>query len=448
MSKKDKTQKGLSRRDFLKIAGTGSAGFAFGTVGGLDAAALLRQDAQKVEVWTGFGQGRMADALTGALEQFAMEHPEYAPEHVVVPWGEIHDQAIAATAAGNPPDSYRGWAWIVGDDASIGALTNLSPFIEAQDVDLTDFWEPTLDQMTYQDSVYAMSISTIVNPLYYNRDRMREAGFDPEDLPTSLEGWEEIGEGLTEVTDSGEIEKVGFVPMIPSADHYSWLAAFGGNAWDEENQEATVNTPEMQEVFAWFKSYDDKYGLDNIEAWASTYGGNGFGRNTPDGVYYTGLLSVWTIGSWLHNDMGEYGADVDFGVVGLPSPMGVENGRPGRLTANMYFVPEGANNVEGGFAFANFMSSSPWVAINKAVVDSVTPSRRSLAELPEVEDAAPWIPLMRDEVLPFAMPEPAMAGARFMNRTIGEALETVRFEDADIEETLADAQARIERELR
>ena len=448
MNEKNKSSRQrLSRRDFLKTAAAGAAGAAVMGQAAMIVAAPVAQDGQKVEVWTGFGQGRMADAMAGAVEQFQMENDQYTVDHVIVPWGEIHDQVIASTAAGNPPDSYRGWAWIVPDDAAIGALTPLTEMVETAGVDLTDFWEPTLNQMTYQDQIYAMSISTIVNPLFFNKDRMREVGIDVDDLPDDLEGWEALGDMMTEVADNGEIQKVGFIPLIPNAQEYHWLAAFGGEVWDAETQTASINTPEMQEVFNWYKGYYDRYGVENIEAYASTYGGNGFGRNTPEGVYYTGLLAIWTIGSWLVNDMNEYGPDVDFGITKVPSPASAENGRPGQLQANMYLVPQGAANVQGGFDFANFMSSSPWVAINKAVVDSVTPSRRSLAELPEVEEAAPWIPLMRDEVLPFALAVPSMPAVNFMNRTLAEAREEVAFGNVDIETALADAERRIQREV-
>ncbi len=449
--KKDTVQRPLSRRDFLKAAGVSAAGAAAAANVTLIAAAPVSngaaQDGAMVEVWTGFGQGRMATAMEGAIEQFMAENDGYTVDHVVVPWGEIHDQVIAATAAGDPPDSYRGWAWIVPDDAAIGALTPLREFIETEQVDLSDFWEPTINQMTYQDEIYAMSISTIVNPLFYNQDRMREVGIDTENLPTDLEGWEALGDQMTEVADNGEIQKVGFIPQIPNANIYHWLAAFGGEVWDADSQTASVNTPEMQELFNWYKSYSDRFGIENIQAYASTYGGNGFGRNTPEGVYYTGLLAVWTIGSWLFNDMNEYGPEVDFGVAKVPGPAGAENYRPGSLTANMYFVPQGSSNPKGGFDFATFMASSPWVAINKAVVDSVTPSRKSLAELPEVEESAPWIPLMRDEVLPFALPLPSMPAVNFMNRTLQESLDEVQFGNMDIEEALTDAERRIQREV-
>ena len=187
MSDQDRNEvqgKQLSRRDMLKMLGGSAAGMSLAKVAGFSgaAAALLQgmpaAAQSKVEVWTGFGQDRMADALTGSLEQFNMSQSEFVAEHIVVPWGDIHDRVIAATAAGSPPDSYRGWSWIVGD-AAIGALTNLQPYVEAANVDLMDFWPATRNQMKYQGDVHAMSISTIVQFLYYNKDRMREAGLDP-----------------------------------------------------------------------------------------------------------------------------------------------------------------------------------------------------------------------------------------------------------------------------
>ena len=42
--------------------------------------------------------------------------------------------------------------------------------------------------MQYQNKFYGVSISTMVQMLYYNNDRMREEGFDPEDLPEDLGG--------------------------------------------------------------------------------------------------------------------------------------------------------------------------------------------------------------------------------------------------------------------
>ena len=193
---------------------------------------------------------------------------------------------------------------------------------------------------------------------------------------------------MNETDADGSLTRIGFIPHIPSADPHNWLGAFGASVWNEETGEVTLDAPEPLALLEWYDSYAKAYGIENIAAFRTAYGGNGFGRNSPDGLYYTGQIATWQIGSWLYNDIGEYGPDLNFGVTKVPSPSTAANGKPGKLQANLYFVPSGAANVEGGYAFCSFMSSSKWVALNKAVPDSVTPSRISNATDPEIEASA------------------------------------------------------------
>ena len=119
----------------------------------------------------------------------------------------------------------------MAEDAPIGALTDLTDFVEAEGVPQDDYWPATWKQMQYQGKFYAMSISTIVQLFYYNKDRMAEGGFDPENVPANLEEWEEMGHALTETEDSGELDRIGFIPLIPRADPHNWLPAFGAAVW-------------------------------------------------------------------------------------------------------------------------------------------------------------------------------------------------------------------------
>ena len=453
MSEQKKHDRQISRRDLLKMMGGSAAGMSLAKLSGLGGATALLMRGMpagaqsRVEIWTGFGQGRMADAMSGAIDQFAADNSEYAPEHIIVPWGEIHDRVIAATSAGSPPDAYRGWAWIVGD-AAIGALTNLQPYVDAADVDLDDFWPATLNQMKYQGDVHAMSISTIVQFLYYNKDRMREVGLDPESPPTTIAELDEMGAVLNEVSDDGEILRLGFAPTVPSKHIWDWGAAHGSQYWDEAEGNIAVDEEAMITLLEWYKSYADQFGAENLQAYANTYGGNGFGRNTPQGIYYTGLVTFWVLGSWSYNDMGEYGPDVDFGVVPIPKLASADDATPGTSVGNMYFVPANCANPDGGFAFANFMSSSPFVAINKALPDSVMPSRQSLATLPEVDQKeGGWTVLARDEILPNTLERPSFGGNGFLGGALNEAVDAVMFNDADPATVLADAIDRSRREV-
>jgi multiple sugar transport system substrate-binding protein len=450
----------LSRRDFLKWTGAAAAVSMLAActapaapqapAAGAGAEGVAGSAKTTVELWTGFGQGRMAEAMTGAIDRFNESQDEYTIEHVVVPWGEIRNKVVTATAAGNPPDVYRGWANLIGEDAPLGGLTDLTPYVEAKaNIDLEDFWPATLSQMKFDDKIYGMSISTMVTMLYFNKDRMQEEGVDPETLPSDLEGWEAIGEKLYEI-NNGSIEKVGFSPLLPFPNIPTWGATRGLTLWDPVNRQAiandATNRPIMVDLLNWYKSYADKYGAEELQAFITSYSGNDFGRNTPEGVYYTGRLGVWALETWLYNDMKEYGPEVNFGVTKLPSPRGVE-GRPGFLNANMYLVPANCKQPEGGFEFGNFMASDPWVAINKCVPDAVTPSRKSNAMLPEVLEGLPWAKMAIDEILPAAMPLPSMPSINTYLTNLEAALNSVVWDNADPGQAVDDAVAKTQADI-
>ena len=169
-----------------------------------------------------------------------------------------------------------------------------------------DFWPATLNQMKYQGDVHAMSISTIVNFMYYNKDRMREGGLDPDSPPTTIAELDAMGAELNEIADDGEILRLGFSPTLPGKQVWEWGAAFGSQYWDDPKAISPWDEEAWVELLNWYKSYGEQFGVENLAGYASTYGETAFGRNSRK-ASYTGLISFWVIGSWLFNDMGEYG---------------------------------------------------------------------------------------------------------------------------------------------
>jgi maltose-binding protein MalE len=104
----------------------------------------------------------------------------------------------------------------------------------------------------------------------------------------------------------------------------------------------------------------------------------------------------------------------------------------------MYLMQAGSKNPAGGFAFGSFMSSDPWVALNKAVPDSVTPSRKSNANNADVEKAAPWIPMAR-EIIADAWPVPSMPAVGGYETKLNDAINRVLWEDVNPKQALDDA---------
>ena len=143
---------------------------------------------------------------------------------------------------------------------------------------------------------------------------------------------------MNETDADGSLTRIGFIPHIPSADPHNWLGTFGASVWNGETGEVTLDAPEPLALLEWYDTYAKEYGIENIAAFRTTCGGNGFGHNSPDGLYYTGQIATRQISSWLYNDVGEYGPDLNFGVTKVPSPSTAANGQPGKLQANLFFA--------------------------------------------------------------------------------------------------------------
>lgn len=111
----DRVSNFVSRRRFLQASGLAAVSAALAACAAPaagDAAADTddsgTMESSSVKIRTGFGQGHMTDAMQGAVDRFVEENSDYTAEHVIVPWGELHNNVIKNTAAGTPPDSYRG----------------------------------------------------------------------------------------------------------------------------------------------------------------------------------------------------------------------------------------------------------------------------------------------------------------------------------------------------
>lgn len=439
----------ISRRQMLKLMSSGAVAAALAacgsptstTTGGAttESPATIASKS-KVVLWTGYGQGAMADAMTEAINRYNTTSDKYEVEHVIIPWQELITKATTAIAGGNPPDVLRNWAFTMADLAFQGALIDLTPYAEATpDFNFEDFWPSSQAQMKMRNGLYGLNISTTPNLFFYNKQRLREGGFDPEQVPQTLEEWEEIGHALT-ISDGKTIERIGFVPWIPAYSPFTWAAAFDAPLWDEANGKILANNPKMVEVLKWHQTYADRYNAQELQAWMSSYSGNQYGRNTPEGVYYTGLLSLWVVNSWLIGGMREYGKDVDYGIAPVPMPSG-SSGKNGTTLDNTYSVPKGAKNPEGAFDFCKFITSDVQVAINKVLLDGAVPCRQSLARHPEVQAsplATGWLSYLVDEVMPNLMARPSMPLQGTYETKLNTVIENVIFSGADPEATLAE----------
>lgn len=398
-----------------------------------------------VEFWHGFQSGRVHEAMNEMVKHFEETHPNIKIKQTLVAWGKINDKVLTSVAAGNPPDVARGWsaniAW-----ASQGALESLDEFIKDDpEWNPEDFWPQAIEQSTYEGKIYAVSPSVITNVMFYNKDRFREVGLDPEDPPNTIEELEEMNEKLTVAGDNGEIEKIGIVPTISAIDN--WIYAFGGKLYDHENKKITANHPKNIEAFKWLKSFIDNYGVENIQAWIASNQSGQFGRWNPQGPYYTGELGMWVIGQWNYNDIMEYGKDMDFGMTYIPSPDGWPN-TSSRLNSNFYYMPKGAKHPEAAWEFLKFLSGEYFMR-HFVATDAVTPARKGICYDEEFVSNNPWIVPVRDKLMPNSRAIPnSLPIINEYHGQLNAALDMVVFGEKTAEEALNALQAEMEKELK
>ncbi|MBN2499471.1 MAG: sugar ABC transporter substrate-binding protein [Anaerolineales bacterium] len=123
------------------------------------------------------------DEIEQAWEQefiipaFEAIHPEISINLVVVPWNEFEVEFAALAAAGAPPDiwSHSGTDNFA-DYLNRGQVADLTPYIERDAYDLSDFIPEALQAYNIDGKLYGLPIQTTASFVFYNRDLFDAAG--------------------------------------------------------------------------------------------------------------------------------------------------------------------------------------------------------------------------------------------------------------------------------
>ena len=131
--------------------------------------------------------------------------------HVNYPWGDVWTKALAATAAGNPPDVIIQDIRTVTHRAEAKQATDLTDLIAKEGDGFTDqFYPQLMDAMMYEGHAYGLPYVTDTRILYYDKDAFAEAGLDPEAPPETWAQLVEYARKLDVKKDNGSYERLDF----------------------------------------------------------------------------------------------------------------------------------------------------------------------------------------------------------------------------------------------
>lgn len=348
-------QKNPSRREFLRMAGVGLAGLGLAAcsapAGPGAASDSTGADAETAELVFWHGTQEHGELIqqrfneSGASFQVKWELGEY----------DTNTKIMAALAAGTPPPISHLGRWQVCDLAVRNAILTLDDAIESSSViEWSTIWERLQRDSVSWGKRWIIPWSTDTRALYYRKDMLAEAGFDPEVPPKTWAEVQDMAVALTTRDAAGRLETVGFTPSFGNPPVYlmflTVLWCLDGDMVNEDMTQVTIAGEKGQEAMSFLKQLlDAQGGYEELSAFTQAL-------TLAEGIdaFSAGhvALAMHTNGRVLNYD--RYSPDLDYGLtVGPVFPeYNIEANYDGG--GGWYFFKEGGD-FERAWEFVEFL---------------------------------------------------------------------------------------------
>lgn len=209
-----------------------------------------------LEIWFNGYPDQHGPQWEELIAEYEADNPNVTIDWELLAWNVYLDRISTAAAGGTLPDALFTYSSVIPSLAEQGILADHADYMDPDDfvdigVELTT-WDGVWSAVPYYISTRALT---------YRKDLAEEAGLDPESPPAS---WDELltwAEELTIVED-GQTEQLGFTVRqgiffaIPDL-FMTALWSNGGEIFNEEGTESTVDSPEGVETAALIKELFD-----------------------------------------------------------------------------------------------------------------------------------------------------------------------------------------------
>lgn len=244
----------------------------------------------KITFWAP-ATGEVFKVYKEAVELFNSKSKNVEVEIVSIP--DMERKLLVAVAGGAPPDVAVHWApmamreWIERD-----SIIPLSPFIEAENFDLSNYVPECLKQVTFYGQIWGLPLTSSLKPvLYWNKDLFAEVGLNPNLGPKSWKDLVAYSDKLT-VKQGDKIVRIGFTPLWAHIGEGGvgmiWLVQNGAKivSSDGNKVQGYINTPEAVEALQFVADLANRYGREAYQTFSSQFGS---GINDP---FLTGRIAI------------------------------------------------------------------------------------------------------------------------------------------------------------
>jgi multiple sugar transport system substrate-binding protein len=341
----------------------------------------------KVTIFVGLGTGTDPDqiAMQDALaEKFNASHPNIEIEFLIVPTETAIERLLAMLSGGSAPQLV-GPMGVDGFAQFYDYWADVSPFIAADNFDMSDFYGPAVELITYPDKVITLPLGIYPSFIFYNKDEFDAAGVaypshDYNDKTWTMAALRETAMKLTLDKNGKNATDPDFDPanIVQYGFDDSWINLRGQLAiWDAPDvgrptsadyKTATVNSPEWVEGLQWI---NDGIWKDHFIADVSGQQANETMTGDPFGGKAVAMFYSHT---WF---MSEGLVDLPFEYDFAPIPFNNKGTRVARVHADGFAISKNAQNQQEAWEVLKWLTSAENV-VDVCRIYGCLPARKSV----------------------------------------------------------------------
>ena len=325
-------------------------------------------DVIELTMWGSWG-GDQVGQLEKQLENFNTSQSQYHVTYAVQ--DSMEQKLLTAIASNEVPDIVLWDRFNTGVYAPKGALASLDDYIAKDNIDMSQFYAPAVDELTSGGVVYGIPLTVDSRILFYNKDMLEEAGVDP----ASITDWDSLREAAIKLTkwDGDMLVQSGF-SLKDVGLFNNWIGQAGGKMIDDSTNPPTVafNTEAGLKVLEYWNQLlnEDKVYQLGFE---DGFGGDGF---------KAGKVAITFNGPWTLESYKEAG--LNFGVIEQPEWY---NGEKSAMMGGFgLIIPNGAKNADAAWEFIKWWTMQPENGVEFCKISGNLPANVNAAKDPYFMD--------------------------------------------------------------
>lgn len=326
----------------------------------LAACEFTPRDPHEVVYWTSDTGDISIRAENAIVAAFNKANPDLHVKLVAMPGGTTDvTSLLTAVRGGTGPDVFYIDRFTVSQQAAIGLLQDLTPYMQKNGGDISkDFLPFAWDETVYRGHSYALPLNTDARALFYNKDAFRAAGIDPSIMdashgPITIAQLEDIAFKINKLNSRGTFDRIGFVPWYDQAYHTTWGIDFGAKFFDPKTCQITPTEPAMERALQFTADWANRLTRQQVDTFFATFQPD----NAPpsQNSFYSGNLAMTVSGNWMIPSLQEYAPKTHYGITYIPVEKAGD--KPSTWSGGFALtIPTGAHNPDGAYRFMKYMS--------------------------------------------------------------------------------------------